>query len=371
MIIGLPKEIKSGEFRVAITPANVEKLVDKGHNVIVEANAGAASRFNDDEYKKVGAEIVSNMNEVYGKAELIVKVKEILPEEFGLLKENHIIMTYIHSANRLPETKALLDNKVVAFAYEDVKDKNGEFPLLIPMSEIAGDIGLLVGVYNLFNTNGGNGKLVCGAPGAGNVKIVIFGCGNVGLRAGKLGIGLGASVTLMDINIKKMREIESHLLPEAKTLYSNKANVIKAISDADLVINAVKWFPGLTIISKDMLKYMKPNSLIVDIDAEPGGAIETSQYSTHENPVFVVDGIRHIGIPNLPSAVANTSSIVLSNATIPYILEIADKGWLKAARENVNLIHGLDFVKGILTFKPTADAFNLPYTDVHEALSEF
>lgn len=371
MIIGIPKEIKEGEFRVSIIPSNVKKLVDAGHKVIVETNAGALGCFTNEEYKDAGAEIATNMYEVYEKAELIVKVKEILPEEFGLLKENHIIMTYIHSANRLPQTKALLDKKVVAFAYEDVQDENNEFPLLVPMSEVAGDVGLLVGVYNLFNTNGGNGKLVCGAPGADNVNIVIFGAGNVGLRAAKLGIGLGADVTLIDTNIKRMREVETYLLPQAKTLFSNKANVIKAISNADLVINAVKWFPGLTILSRDMLKYMKPNSLIVDIDAEPGGAIETSQYSTHDNPVFVVDGIRHIGIPNLPSAVSNTSSTVLSNATIPYVLEVANKGWLKAAKENKNLIHGLDFVKGDLTFKPTADTFNLPYVNVIDALAKY
>lgn len=371
MIVGLPKEIKEGEFRVAITPANVRRLADNNHRIIVETGAGIAGCFSNDDYKEAGAEIVSNIKEVYENAELIVKVKEILPEEFDLLRENHIIMTYIHSANRLPQTKALLGNKVVAFAYEDVKDENGEFPLLIPMSEVAGATGLLVGVYNLFNTNGGNGKLVCGAPGADNVKIVIFGAGNVGLEAAKLGVALGADVTLMDTDIKRLRDVHTYLLPEAKTLYSNKSNVIKAISTADLTINAVKWFPGLTIISRDMLKYMKPNSLIVDIDAEPGGAIETSQYSTHENPVFVVDGIRHIGIPNLPSAVSNTSSTVLSNATIPYIIEVANKGWLKAAKENKKLIHGLDFVKGNLTFKPTADAFNLPYIDVNDAISMF
>ena len=300
---------------------------------------------------------------------MIVKVKEILPEEFELLEEKHILMTYIHSANRLPQTRALLDRKVVAFAYEDVKDEKGDFPLLAPMSEIAGSVGLLTGIFNLFNTEGGSGKLVCGAPGAENVKIVIFGAGNVGLSAARLAVGLGGDVTIMDSDIEKLRRVHSYLLPTAKTLYSNPANVALAISDADLVLNAVKWVPGLTILSRDMLKCMKPNSLIVDIDAEPGGAIETSQYSTHDEPVFIVDGIRHIGIPNLPSAVANTASIALSNATIPYIAEVAEKGWAKAAKENKNLVHGLDFVKGLLTFRPTAEAFGLPYTNVLEAIS--
>lgn len=368
MIIGVPKEIKEGEFRVSITPSNVRRLIANKHKVLVETNAGVASCFTDQDYVAAGAQIASSMVEVYANSEMILKVKEILPAEFELLQEKHTIMTYIHSANRLPETKALLDKKVVAFAYEDVKDENGESILLIPMSELAGDVGLLTGVYNLFNTNGGNGKLVCGAPGVENIKIVIFGAGNVGLRAAKLGIGLGADITLMDTNIKRLRDVQAYLLPEAKTLYSNPSNVKDAISTADLVINAVKWFPNLTIISRDMLQYMKPNSLIVDIDAEPGGAIQTSEYTTHENPVFVVDGIRHIGIPNLPSAVANTSSTVLSNATIPYVLEVANKGWLRAAKENKNLINGLDFIKGLLTYKPTAEAFGLPYTDVHEGI---
>ncbi len=234
---------------------------------------------------------------------------------------------------------------MVAFAYEDVMDENGEFPLLAPMSEIAGGaVGLLIGgAFYLFNIKGGGGgKLICGAPGAENVKIVIFGAGNVGVYAAKLGVGLGADVTIMDTSIKKLRDVKSYLLPQVKAIYSNEVNVREAISTADLVVNAVKWFPGLKIISRDMLKCMKPNSLIVDIDAEPGGAIETSKYSTYENPVFVVDGIRHIGIPNLPSAVSNTSSTVLSNATIPYVLEIANKGWIRAAKENEDLIHGLD-----------------------------
>ncbi len=371
MIIGVPKEIKEGEYRVSITPSNVKLLIKNNHKVVIETNAGLSANFIDEQYKELGAEIVSNIEEVYSKSELIVKVKEVLYEEFELLQDNHIIMTYIHSANRLPQTKALLDSRVVAFAYEDVKDEYGKFPLLVPMSEIAGDVGLLIGIYNLFNTNGGNGKLVCGAPGVENTNIVIFGAGNVGIRAAKLGIGLGADVTLMDTDIKRMSEVKSYLLPEAKTLYSNDRNVIKAISSADLVINAVKWFPGLRILSRDMLQHMNPNSLIVDIDAEPGGSIETSKYSSHSEPVYVVDGIRHICIPNLPSAVANTASKVLSNSTIPYILEVANKGWLKASMDNRNLIKGLDFVKGLLTFKPTAEAFDLEYIDVNKAISKF
>lgn len=371
MIIGMPKEIKEGEYRVAVTPSNISRLRDYGHTVIVETNAGREAGFLDTDYESAGAQIAVNKEDVFDKAEMIVKVKEILPAEFGLLKEGQLLMTYIHSANRRSQTEELLNKKMVAFAYEDVKDAKGEFPLLLPMSEIAGDIGLFTGVYHLFNINGGSGKWISGAPGVSNAKIVIFGAGNVGLRAATLAVGMGADVTLMDTNLNRLRDVKSHLLPAAKTVFSNRANVTDAISDADLVINAVKWVPGLTIISRDMLKHMKPNSLIVDIDAEPGGAIETSEYTTHDDPIVVVDGIRHIGIQNLPSAVAHTSSVALSNATVPYILEVANKGWLKAAKDNEALAYGLDFVKGLLTFKPTAEALDLEYTDVYEAMERF
>lgn len=371
MIIGVTKEIKEGENRVAVTPANVERMISHHHTVLIENLAGDKAGFSNEDYIKAGAAIVNFAEEVFGRAELMVKVKEILPEEFGYLRETHTIMTYIHSANRLPQTEAILNSKAVAFAYEDVRDENGEFPLLTPMSEIAGTMGLLLGVTQSFTTQGGSGKLMGGAPGADNSRIIVFGAGNVGLAAAKLAVNFGADVTILDIDHKKLRDIKNYLLPQAKTLYSNKANILAAISSADMVINGVKWIPGLTLISRNMLKHMKPNALIVDIDAEPGGAIETSQYSTIDNPVFVVDGIRHIGVPNLPSMVANSSSTSLSNSTIPYVLQVADKGWLRAARENKALRHGLDFVKGRLTFKPTAEAFNLVHHDIDEVLASF
>lgn len=368
MIVGVPKEIKDGEFRVSIVPSGVERLTAKGHKVVIETNAGVASGIKDEDYAKVGAEIVSSMEEVYDKADLILKVKEILPPEYELLKENQIIFTYIHSANRPKETQVLLDKKVVAFAYEDVMNEKGETFLLTPMSELAGEVGLLMGVYHLFNTNGGNGMLIGGAPGIEPAKVVIFGAGHVGVGAAKYALGLGADVTLMDVNIERMREIEKTILPRVKTLYSNSYNVKKILPETDLVINAVKWSPGLTIISRDMLKLMKPNSLIVDVDCEPNGAIETCRYSTHSDPVYVVDGIRHFCVPNLPSAVSRTASYALANATIPYVLEIANKGWIGAAKENKALRYGLDFVKGHLTFKPTADEQNRPYISAEEVL---
>lgn len=363
MKIGLPKEIKENEYRVAITPANVGKLTDAGHEVYVQKDAGEAACFTDEMYEAAGAVILTTAEELFEAAELIVKVKEILPPEFGLLKEKHTLMTYIHSANRLPQTEALLKSGCVAFAYEDVKDENGGFPLLEPMSRIAGEVGLLTGVWYSQTTVGGTGKLICGAPGVKPAKLVVLGAGNVGTACARLAKNLGAEVVVMDTDLKKLEELTAYKLPGIKTCFSNKANVTKEIKDADIVYNCVKWFPGLTIISKEMLKLMQPKSVIVDIDAEPNGAIESSQYTTHEKPWFVFDDIRHIGIPNLPSAVANTASEALSNATVGYILEVANKGWKQAARDNRSLWYGLDFVKGALTFEDTARAFDIELAD--------
>ncbi len=371
MIIGVPKEIKEGEYRVSVIPDNIKILVENGHTLMVETGAGKGADFSDDEYLSAGASIVNDVSELWEKCRLIVKVKEILPEEFKYLKESHIIMTYIHSANRLAQTEALLKSRVVAIAYEDIMDEKGNFPLLAPMSDIAGSVGLLMGVFHMFNTNGGKGRLVCGAPGVDKARIVIFGAGNAGLAATKLASGLGAHVTLMDKDVDKLRDISIYKFPDVTTLYSSKTNVLKAISDADMVINAVKWFPGLTIISRDMLKYMKKGALIVDIDAEPGGAIETARYSSHSNPMYTIDGVHHICIPNLPGAVANTASVALSNATLPYIAMVAGKGWRQAVLDDKSLMNGLDFVKGKLTFKPTASAFGLPYVSATEVVSKF
>lgn len=372
MKIGLLKEIKENEYRVAIIPSNVAKLVDAGHKVYVEKDAGTAAGFTDEMYVEKGAVILDTAKEIYKECELIIKVKEVLPPEFDLLEEKHTIFTYIHSANRRPQTEALLNSKCVAFAYEDVRDKDtGRQILLEPMSRIAGEIGLLTGVFYSFSTTGGLGKLICGNPGIKPMKIVIFGAGFVGVAAARLAVGLNADVVLMDTNINKLEYVMDNQLNKVRTCYSNKANIEKEIADADLVINAVKWFPGLRLISKDQLKLMQPNSLIVDIDAEPDGGIETSRYTTHEDPVYYVDGIRHICIANLPSSVANTASASLSNATISYIMEIANKGWKKAAIENENLRYGLDFVKGNLTFKDTAEAFGIELVDKEKVFEMF
>lgn len=371
MKIGMPKEIKENEFRVAIVPHNVSKLTAAGHQVFVETNAGLASGFTDKQYVEAGAEIVPDAKTAYEKGDMIVKVKEFLPPEFDFLEERHTLCTYIHSANRLPQTEAILKSKAVAFAYEDVKDENGGFPLLEPMSRLAGETGLLTALFYSFTTQGGSGKIICGNPGIKPMKIVIFGAGHVGIGAARLAAGLNADVVLMDVNLKQLELVSSQIIPGIKTVFSTHDNIVEEIKDADIVFNCVKWFPGLRLISKDMLKGMQPGSLIVDIDAEPDGAIETSRYTTHEAPLYEVDGIRHICIPNLPSSVANTASQSLSNATISYIQEIADKGWKQAAIDNGRLIHGLDFVKGYLTFKDTAEAFNIELTSKEKIFEMF
>lgn len=371
MKIGMPKEIKENEYRVAIVPHNISKLTASGHEVYVETGAGLAAGFTDEQYVQAGARILPDAASVYKAGDMIVKVKEILPPEFPLLEERHTICTYIHSANRLPQTEALLKSKVVAFAYEDVKDEQGGFPLLEPMSRLAGETGLLTGLFYSFTTHGGSGKIVCGNPGIRPMKIVIFGAGHVGIGAARLAHKLGADVVLMDVNIKQLELVSDQIIPGIKTVFSTHDNIVTEIRDADIVFNCVKWFPGLTLISRDMLNGMQKGSLIVDIDAEPGGAIETCRYTTHEDPLYEVDGIRHICIANLPSSVANTASQSLSNATIPYIQEIADKGWRQAALDNGRLIHGLDFVKGYLTFKDTAEAFGLELTPKEKIFQMF
>lgn len=251
MKIGLPKERKENEYRVAIIPSNVGRLVDAGHDVYVEHDAGKAAGFSDEMYLEKGARILSSEEEVFKTCELIIKVKEILPSEFGLLNDKHILFTYIHSANRRPQTEELLNSKCVAFAYEDVKDQNGRFVLLEPMSRIAGEVGLITGVFYSSTTTGGLGKLVCGTPGVKPMKIVIFGAGNVGVSCARLALGLGAEVVLMDTDIHKLEDILANKLPTVKTCFSNRANVSHEIKDADIVFNCVKWFPGLTILSRD------------------------------------------------------------------------------------------------------------------------
>ena len=370
MIIGVPREIKKNEHRVSITPPAVDALVSKGHQIIIETQAGVGSGISNEDYTSAGAILAPDAKTVYQKGEMILKVKELFPEEFDFLKEGQIIFTYIHSANNPEETQVLLDKKVIAIAYEDIETDDGRFPLLTPMSEIAGEVGLIMGVYHMFTTTGGSGILVGGAVGSEPANVAIFGAGNVGLGAARYAIGLGAYVTLLDIDLERLRDIRQKMLPQIKTVYLNEYNVRQMLPKIDLLINAVKWPPQSDqhIVTREMLGFMKKKALIVDISCDPAGAIETCVPTSHDQPTYVVNGIQHYCVDNLPSAVARTASDALSNTSLPYVLKLADKGWLLAIKENIALRRGLGFASGYLTFKPTAIAQNRPYTSVEEII---
>ena len=371
MIIAVPKEIKRNEHRVSITPPAVDALVSKGHRVIIEAQAGCGSGIADEDYTAAGAELAPDAETAYQKGEMILKVKELFPPEFAFLREGQIIFTYIHSANNPEETRALLDKKVIAIAYEDIETDDGKFPLLTPMSEIAGEVGLIMGVYHMFTINGGSGVLIGGAVGAEPAQVAILGAGNVGLGAARYAVGLGADVTMLDIDLERLGGIRQKYFPRIKTLYLNSYHVRQILPKIDLLVNAVKWPPRSNqhIVTRGMLKLMKKDALIVDISCDPAGAIETCVPTSHGQPTYTVDGIRHYCVDNLPSAVAKTASYALSNRSLPYVLKIADKGWLRAIQEDAALRRGLGFALGYLTFKPTAIAQNRPFTPVEEIMA--
>lgn len=370
MIIGVPREIKKNEYRVSITPPAVDALVSKGHQIIIETQAGEGSGISNEDYTSAGAVLAPDAKAVYQKGEMILKVKELFPEEFDFLREGQIIFTYLHSANNPEETQALLDKKVIAIAYEDIETDDGRCPLLTPMSEIAGEVGLIMGVYHMFATTGGSGILIGGAVGSEPANVAILGAGNVGIGAARYAIGLGADVTLLDIDLERLRDIRQTILPRIKTVYLNEFNVRQMLPKIDLLINAVKWPPQSDehIVTREMLGLMKNKALIVDISCDPAGAIETCVPTSHDQPTYVVDGIQHYCVDNLPSAVAKTASNALSNTSLPYVLKIADKGWLAAIKDDVTLRRGLGFAFGHLTFKPTATAQNRPYTSAEEII---
>jgi alanine dehydrogenase len=370
VIIGVPREIKKNEYRVSITPPAVDALVSKGHQIIIETQAGEGSGISNEDYTSAGAVLAPDAKTVYQKGEMILKVKELFPEEFDFLREGQIIFTYLHSANNPEETQALLDKKVIAIAYEDIETDDGRCPLLTPMSEIAGEVGLIMGVYHMFATTGGSGILIGGAVGSEPANVAILGAGNVGIGAARYAIGLGADVTLLDIDLERLRDIRQTILPRIKTVYLNEFNVRQMLPKIDLLINAVKWPPQSDehIVTREMLGLMKNKALIVDISCDPAGAIETCVPTSHDQPTYVVDGIQHYCVDNLPSAVAKTASNALSNTSLPYVLKIADKGWLAAIKDDVTLRRGLGFAFGHLTFKPTATAQNRPYTSAEEII---
>lgn len=360
MIIGLPKEIKNNENRVAITPAGVFELVKNKHTVFVQKNAGFNSGFIDKDYVEAGATILDTIEEVYAKADMIVKVKEPIEQEYGLIKEGQIVFTYFHFASSKPLTDAMLKSKSICIAYETVEDKNGTLPLLTPMSEVAGRMAVQQGAKYLEKPIKGKGILLGGVPGVQPGKVLILGAGVVGVQAAKMAAGLGAHVTIMDVNMDRLRYVNDVMPSHVVTEFSNEYNVRKHIKTHDLIIGGVliKGAKAPKLITKSMLKEMHPGTVLVDVAVDQGGCMETTKPTTHENPTFIIDDIVHYCVANMPGAVPYTSTIALTNVTLPYVINIANKGWKKACEENEGLQKGLNIAFGEVVYKDILENVN-------------
>jgi len=366
MKVGTVKEIKHYEFRVGLTPMNVKEYVSRGHEVFVQAGAGLGSNFANEDYIAAGATILQTAEEVWAKCDMIVKVKEPLKEEYELMREDQILYTYLHLAAELPLTKALLERKVKGVAYETIVDNNGGLPLLKPMSEVAGKLSVQAGARCLEKIMGGRGVLLGGVPGTQKANVVIIGGGVVGKSAMKMAIGLGANVTVFDNNLDTLTTLDDIWGAKIQTLYSTPSAIEAALMDADLVIGAVLIPGGAApkLIKKDYLKKMKPGSVIVDVAVDQGGCAETTRVTYHDDPTFVVDGVVHYCVANMPGAVSMTSTIALTNATLAYGLKIADMGLEAAVQANKNLLPGVNTYKGHLTYEAVAAHFEMEYTDI-------
>lgn len=371
MIIGVPKEIKSQENRVGITPAGVDLLVRHNHKVLVENQAGINAGFSNQDYIEAGAEIINNPTKIWKLSDMIIKVKEPQPSEYKYFREDLILFTYLHLANEPELTKALLKSNSVALAYETVQLKDKTLPLLAPMSEIAGKLAIQQGAIYLESTKGGKGKLIDGAPGVPPAHVVVVGGGIVGTAAAKRAIGLGARVTVLDIDINRLRYLGEVFMGRVETLYSNHYNMIQAIRSADLVIGAV-LVPGAQtpkIITEDMVKEMEPGGVIVDVAIDQGGSVETIQKpTTHQEPVFIKHGILHYAVANIPASVAHTSTLALTNVSISYVLDIANQGWKQALINDSALAQGANIIQGKITNKAIAQAHNMDYVSLESIL---
>ena len=366
MIIGVPREVKDHESRVGITPAGVKALTEAGHKVLIETRAGQLSSFTDDEYQDVGGEIVGDAAHVWAKSEMVVKVKEPVASEYRYFRPGLVLFTYLHLAPLHDLTEALLKNKVTGIAYETVKDRAGTLPLLTPMSEVAGRLSVQVGAAYLEKEHGGRGVLLGGVPGVLPGNVCIIGGGIVGTNAAKMALGLGARVTLVDLNLNRLREIDDIFAGRVFTLASNSYNVERAVSEADLVIGGV-LIPGAAapkIVTAAMVKKMKLGAVIVDVAIDQGGCIETARPTTHSDPSFVVDGVVHYCVTNMPAAVPNTSTLALTNATFPYVMKLARHGAAAALNADAGFAEGVNTIDGKLTYKAVADAQEREFTPV-------
>ena len=370
MIIGVPKEIKNNENRVALTPAGATEMVKRGHTVYVQATAGLGSGFTDEDYKAAGATMLPTIEEVYAIAEMIVKVKEPIESEYKLIKKNQLVFTYFHFASYEPLTHAMIESGAVCLAYETVEKKDRSLPLLVPMSEVAGRMSIQEGAKYLEKPLKGRGILLGGVPGVKPAEVLVLGGGIVGTQAAKMAAGLGAHVTIMDVSLPRLRQLDDIMPANVDTMMSNEYNIREMIQRADLIVGAV-LIPGAKapdLVTRDMLKLMKPGTVLVDVAVDQGGCIETCKPTTHENPTFIIDDIVHYCVANMPGAVPYTSTLALTNATLPYAIQLAEKGWVNACRENEELKLGLNVVDGKVVYQGVAEAFNLPYNNVDEVL---
>ncbi len=370
MLIGVPKEIKNNENRVGLTPAGVAELRKHGHSLLVQRTAGEGSGFSDAEYEQAGARMLGTIAEVYGQAKMIIKVKEPIQEEYALIKENQLLFTYFHFASGEELTHAMVERKAVCLAYETVELPSRALPLLIPMSEVAGRMAPQEGAKYLEKPLKGRGILLGGVPGVKPANVLVLGGGIVGTQAAKVAAGLGAQVTIMDISLTRLRELDDIMPKNVITQYSNEYNIREAIKTSDLIVGAV-LIPGAKaphLITRDMLKTMRPGTVVVDVAVDQGGCIETCRPTTHENPTFIIDDVVHYCVANMPGAVPYTSTLALTNATLPYAVKLANLGWQEACRRDPALRLGLNVVHGEVVYKGVADAWNLPLVDVETVL---
>ena len=366
MRIGIPKEMKNNENRVGMTPAGVAELTNHGHTVYVQHTAGENSGFSDEEYEKVGAEILPDIKDVYAQSEMIVKVKEPIEPEYDLIRKGQLVFTYFHFACDKPLTDAMIKSGGVCLAYETVQKADRSLPLLIPMSEVAGRMAALNGAFYLQKTKGGKGKLISGVPGVKPTKVLVLGGGTVGEAAARMAAGMGADVTITDISLPRLRQLENELPANVHALYSTEHNIRKELPDVDIVIGSV-LVPGDKtphLITREMLGLMEKGTVLVDVAIDQGGCFETSHPTTHSDPVYEGDGIVHYCVANIPGAVPNTSTMALTNATLKYAVALADKGWRQACKDDEALRKGLNIVDGKVTFKAVADVWNLPYEPI-------
>ncbi|MCC6752632.1 MAG: alanine dehydrogenase [Saprospiraceae bacterium] len=370
MIIGVPKEIKSNENRVALTPAGALELCKRGHSVFIQSTAGDGSGFTDLMYREAGASILPDLESVYRQAEMIVKVKEPIESEYSLIRPDQLIFTYFHFASYEPLTRAMIDRGAVCLAYETVELSDRSLPLLVPMSEVAGRMAIQEGAKFLEKPQKGKGILLGGVPGVPPAKVLVLGGGIVGTQAAKMAAGLGAQVTILDINLPRLRYLADVLPSNVCTMYSNELTIRNLIRTHDLIVGAV-LIPGAkapSLITRDMLATMQPGTVLVDVAIDQGGCMETSRPTTHDDPIFIIDEVVHYCVANMPGAVPFTSTLALTNATLPFAIQLADKGWQRACQESKPLALGLNVIRGKVVYQGVADAFGLPYHPVEHFL---